>query len=398
VNKWLDSPSHCYLMLSSALQADPLGTLTVRVVTERVSSGPNTTHLHRGLRKWVQACGIAGDPDSACITELLPHYATLLTHLASQHNSKQLTATTAYRQLLALNGFLSTHRQVFEDGSVDYAAMLHSIDAAREKYLKASNRDAKAQMDGESLCGRKRKAAAPPAWAAAYQQRNANSRDAAPGAGAAADVAGSIHDISSSMSYLNGQQQQQQSMPLSAPVPPAAAAAGSATTTAAAAAAATLATSEGTAGTVAAAAAPVLQSNLLDLTDISMADLLQQLQSNTGLVDGTCIRHMQQSAACFGDTNPDTIPASLLLTSYFADLSNRAQQCLNAVGQQAAAHTCAGGECLALLQEVEGLLQLSLGQPVLLQLLGEHCCERLQGLVAALLRCKQLLGDGSVTP
>jgi hypothetical protein len=96
--------------------------------------------------------------------------------------------------------------------------------------------------------------------------------------------------------------------------------------------------------------------------------------------------------------NPDTIPASLLLTTYFADLSNRAQQCLHAAGQQGAAHTGTGGECLALLQEVEGLLQLSLGQPVLLQLLAEHCCERLQGLVAALLRCKQLLGDASVTP
>jgi hypothetical protein len=186
-----------------------------------------------------------------------------------------LTATTAYRQLLALNGFLLTHRQVFEDGSVDYAAMLSSIDAAREKYLKASNRDAKALMDGESLGGRKRKAAALPAWAASYRQHNVNSTDAAPSAGAAAAVAGCIHGISSSMSDLYGQQQQQQSMPLSAPVPTAAAAAGSA-------AAATLATSEGTAGTVAAAAAPVFQSNLLALDDINTAYLLQQLQSNTG--------------------------------------------------------------------------------------------------------------------
>jgi hypothetical protein len=46
-------------------------------------------------------------------------------------------------------------------------------------------------------------------------------------------------------------------------------------------------------------------------------------------------------------------------------------------------------ECLALLQEVEGLLRL-LSQHVLLQLLGG---QRLQELVDGLYRCKQLLTE-----
>jgi hypothetical protein len=85
----------------------------------------------------------------------------------------------------------------------------------------------------------------------------------------------------------------------------------------------------------------------------------------------------------------DAIPASLLLTNYIAEVGDRAQQCLNAGDVQGAAGLGAGAECLMLLLEVEGLLQLSV-QPVLLQLLGK---QGLQELVEGLMRCKQLLSE-----
>jgi hypothetical protein len=94
-------------------------------------------------------------------------------------------------------------------------------------------------------------------------------------------------------------------------------------------------------------------------------------------------------AAAFSCVGLDAIPASLLLTNYIAEVGDRAQQCLGAVGQQGAAGTRAGSEFLGVLQEVKGLLQLS-SWPVLLQLLGG---QRLQELVEGLMRCKQLLGD-----
>jgi hypothetical protein len=82
------------------------------------------------------------------------------------------------------------------------------------------------------------------------------------------------------------------------------------------------------------------------------------------------------------------IPASLLLTNHIAEVGDRAQQCLSAgtVGQHG---VDTGAECLAVEQELEGLLQLS-GHPVLRQLLGG---QRLQELVDGLMRCKQQLGD-----
>jgi hypothetical protein len=123
-----------------------------------------------------------------------------------------------------------------------------------------------------------------------------------------------------------------------------------------------------------------------------MADLLQQLQPNPSVglgCGGACLQKLQISAACFGGVSLKAIPASLLLTNYIADVGDRAQQCLGTVKRYGEARMRACSECLALLQEVKGLLQLSV-QPVLLQLLGG---QRLQELVEGLMRCKQLLGD-----
>jgi hypothetical protein len=121
---------------------------------------------------------------------------------------------------------------------------------------------------------------------------------------------------------------------------------------------------------------------------ISMTGLLQLLQSDPSLETSICIRQLRYSAACFEGVSLKAIPASLLLTNYIAAVGDRAQQCLSAgvVGQQDAE---VGAECFALMQEVEGLLQLS-GQPVLLQLLGGL---RLQELVDGLTRCKQQLTE-----
>jgi hypothetical protein len=119
-----------------------------------------------------------------------------------------------------------------------------------------------------------------------------------------------------------------------------------------------------------------------------MTGLLQQLQSDPSLEGSACIRQLRDSAAGFEGVSLKAIPASLLLTNYIAAVGDRAQRCLSAevVGQQAAE---VGAECFALLQEVEGLLQLS-RQPVLLQLLGG---QMLQELVDGVNRCKQLLTE-----
>jgi hypothetical protein len=97
---------------------------------------------------------------------------------------------------------------------------------------------------------------------------------------------------------------------------------------------------------------------------------------------------MRESAACFDGVDLVAVPASLLLTNYIAEVGDRAQQCLNAgdLGQQDVDQRA---ECLAVMQEVEGLLQLS-GQPVVQQLLGG---QRLQELVEGLKRCEQQLTE-----
>jgi hypothetical protein len=129
---------------------------------------------------------------------------------------------------------------------------------------------------------------------------------------------------------------------------------------------------------------------------ISTADLLQRLHSDPSLgfdCGATCLRQLHKSAAAakqlFGRESSDAILASLLLTNYIAEVGDRAQLFLGAEGQYGEARMRACSECLALTQEVEGLLQLS-GQPALLQLLGG---QKLQVLVEGLTRCKPLLGD-----
>jgi hypothetical protein len=118
---------------------------------------------------------------------------------------------------------------------------------------------------------------------------------------------------------------------------------------------------------------------------MSLVDLLEQLQSPCNLKT-SWRRQVEGSAACFDGVSPNGIPASVLLANYIAELGSRAQQCLSAgaVGQQ---EDDVGADCLAVMQEVEGLLQLS-SQPVLLQLLGG---QGLQELVEGLSKCKQLL-------
>jgi hypothetical protein len=112
-----------------------------------------------------------------------------------------------------------------------------------------------------------------------------------------------------------------------------------------------------------------------------------------------CIRELKHSAAQFVGLGLDAIPASLLVPNYIAEVGDRAQRCLSAagaVGQQDAAGQgadAASGECLVVMQEVEGLLQL-VAQPVLLQLLGG---QRWQELVGGLWRCEKMLNAFSTT-
>ena len=87
---------------------------------------------------------------------------------------------------------------------------------------------------------------------------------------------------------------------------------------------------------------------------MSLVDLLEQLQSPCN-IKTSCRRQVEGSAACFDGVSPNGIPASVLLTNYIAELGSRAQQCLSAgaVGQQ---EDDVGADCLAVMQEVEGLL------------------------------------------
>ena len=121
---------------------------------------------------------------------------------------------------------------------------------------------------------------------------------------------------------------------------------------------------------------------------ISMAGLLQQLQSDPSLEGSGCIEQLRDSAAVFKGVDLKAIPASLLLTNYIAEVGDRAQQCLNAgaVRQQ---DIDVGSDCFPLMQDVQGLLQLS-RQPVVQQLLGG---QRLQELVEGLYKCKQQLNE-----
>ena len=120
---------------AAAVSATPAqlqaGTACALTVNEAAAMG---SPLRYALRKWVHACGIAGDPGSVRVAELLPHYASLLSHLDRQHSSGQLAALTAFSCLWRLCNFLEEHQRVLQSSSVDYAAMLSSMVAAHSKY------------------------------------------------------------------------------------------------------------------------------------------------------------------------------------------------------------------------------------------------------------------------
>jgi hypothetical protein len=70
----------------------------------------------------VQACGIAGDPGSVQVSELLPHYAKLVSHLDAQYTSKQMPNVTVTNYLQVLWKFLSHHQPALRKlcSSVEY--------------------------------------------------------------------------------------------------------------------------------------------------------------------------------------------------------------------------------------------------------------------------------------
>jgi hypothetical protein len=101
--------------------------------------------LPRALSKWVVACGM-GDLAGVLVVELLPHYSKLLCMLDDLHSSRKLSAHTVYNYLSVLCSFLKDHQRALQSSSVDYAAMLNSMDAARSRYRRLSlqqTRDAK---------------------------------------------------------------------------------------------------------------------------------------------------------------------------------------------------------------------------------------------------------------
>ena len=470
------------------LSADTPSTLTVNEVSV------HSQLLRRGLNRWVQACGIVYDPGSVCAAELLPHYASLLNDLGRMYSSKQLQHVTVCQYLSALCSFLRGYQQVLQSSSVDYAAMLSSMDAARSKYQQlATNYYGSYRSTGGKMVrgkgqgpnskgGRKHKAAAAavsavaglagtavpdlactPAAAAApsgcaagfaaaqlcQQQTGATLLLAAEAAASEAAAAGAAADPAASAGLAGDVGPYSLAAPAASAAASSAAAAGpgegpsvaqlserlgTATwpqedealcpdTAAAAAlcrtapqaAAAMWADGEDRAGAEGAglvasvpyaaavsnadgmwegsnAAAAAAAAAAFTGYNISIADLLQQLQSDPSVgadLCATCTKQLRDSAACFGGVALDAIPASLLLTNYIAEVGDRAQQCLSTAGQQDRTAAGARAECLAVMQEVEGLLQIS-GQPVLLQLLGG---QRLQDLVGGLVGCKQLLGD-----
>jgi hypothetical protein len=80
---------------------------------------------------------------------------------------------------------------------------------------------------------------------------------------------------------------------------------------------------------------------------ISMADLLQQLQSGPSSKGGwgsacACIRHMHESAACLEGVALDAIPASLLLTNYIAEVGGQGTAVPECRGCEAAGCWCQG--------------------------------------------------------
>ena len=109
----------------------PVCTPSTLTVSEASAAGP---HTRSALHKWVQACGITGDPGRVRLAELLPHYAKLLNHLDSLHRSKQLIPQTVCKYLSAICGFLKSLQWALQWSSVDYAAMLSCMGAARTKY------------------------------------------------------------------------------------------------------------------------------------------------------------------------------------------------------------------------------------------------------------------------
>jgi hypothetical protein len=99
---------------------------------------------------------------------------------------------------------------------------------------------------------------------------------------------------------------------------------------------------------------------------------------------------LEGSAQGFAGIGLQDIPASLLVANYIAEIGDRAQQCLEAAAgdaQQQDGNKAA--ECSAVVNAVEGLLQLAV-QPVVRQLFGQ---QQLQELVKGLIRCKQQLSN-----
>ena len=352
--------------------------------------------LRSAMLKWVQACGIAGNPGSVSLAELLPHHASLVAYMHTQLSSKQLAPVTICTHLQDLNNFLRDNQQVLQSSSVDYAAMLSSLDTARFSFYQLS----KLQRGAfNSRSGRNRKAAAPTSAAAspagapvdvaaagavAGPAASSGPADvgfntlAAPAASAAASSPAAGESFNEASFAKLDQQLDTAAWPQTAESVPEAAAA---TATAGAArgktgpqsAAAVWADNEaagegsgGAGDEVLAADASVDDAyGMSEGSDaaaafagrsVSMAGLLHQLQSDLSVgsdVCATCIRHLQNSAACFGGVGLDAIPASLLLTNHIAEVGDRAQQCLGLAGQQDGTAAGGGAECFAVMEEVD---------------------------------------------
>jgi hypothetical protein len=315
--------------------------------------------LRNALRKWVQASGIAGDPDSVRVVELVPHYTKLLCLLNDQHSSRQLSASKILTYLRVLYSFYAAYLLPLHSRSVDFAAMLSNIKSALTMYgkLAAHNRQVKTTVgcqQGAAAAAAAEGAAAGPAASAGL-----GSYGVPVSSTAAAEAAAGAPVAVASVAQLNQQQLQLGRWH--------------------------------TGGRNGTTEHGSLAADVASGRSLSMAHLLQQLQSGPSLgagYVGLFVRLVGGSAACFDGVRVDAIPASLLLTNYIAEVGDRAQQCLSAraVGQQ---DDDRGADFSAVEREVEGLLQLS-GQPVLLQLLGG---QRLQELVEGLMRCKQLLSE-----
>lgn len=60
------------------LEAAAAAALAPSALTVEEATAGESTHVQYALGKWVRACGIAGDPGSVRVVELLPRYAELL--------------------------------------------------------------------------------------------------------------------------------------------------------------------------------------------------------------------------------------------------------------------------------------------------------------------------------